>query len=146
MIHRCKQTRRLQSRRPVRADWPRPFNTGTFRQTSSKYASHCLDACFRPRTMIDSVSSLCPIDLIPFAASNPPATPPQPTSLPNIEDYESDFFPPPPLYRLLLLTPPLTNSGGRFVFVNFCCARHKNKEALVTQRETHTGRDKAESR
>lgn len=145
MIHRCKQERRLQSQRPVRADWPRPFNTGTFRQTSSKYASHCLDACFRPRTMIDSVSSLCPIDLIPFAASNPPASPhPHPTSLPNIEDYESDFFPP-FLYRLLLLTPPPHKQRRAFRLCQLLL-RPAQKQGGFGNAERHTGQDKAESR
>lgn len=88
---------------------------------------------FSATLMIDSVSSLCPIDLIPFAASKPfcPHLP-----LPNIEDYESDYF----SFFVSFATserypPPSLSAAG--VFVNFSSAQHKNKEALVTHIDTY---------
>lgn len=47
-------------------------------QTAAKYASYCLACVFSAALMIDSVSSLCPIDLIPPHPTQPPSHPPPP--------------------------------------------------------------------
>lgn len=77
--------------------------------------------------MIDNVSSLCPIDLIPFSSTPP-----------NMEDYTSAFE---ILSNYLLLLPQATGAAA-FIF-NFAGQKHKEVRGFHTR---DTRQNKAESR